>query len=182
MFYYYHMAHMAKHYVQGGCGIRPFLDLWILNNRIDFDKTEREELLQRGGLLTFAREAEYLSKVWFENEPRTPLIEQMEEYLLGAGVYGNLSNRVVANQVKRGGKIKYALSKIWLPYENLKYYYPGVRKRKWFVPFYQVRRWCRVLFGKGRKHAIKELKVNSSVSDEKKNEIKELFKRLDLNV
>ena len=37
-------------------------------------------------------------------------------------------------------------------------------------------------FGKGRKHAIKELKVNSSVSDEKKNEIKELFKRLDLNV
>ena len=30
-FYFYHIAHMAKHFEDGGCGIRPFLDLWILD-------------------------------------------------------------------------------------------------------------------------------------------------------
>ncbi len=30
MFYYYHIAHMAKHFIHGGCGIRPFVDLFYL--------------------------------------------------------------------------------------------------------------------------------------------------------
>ena len=29
-FYFYHMAHMAKHFAGGGCGVRSFLDLWFL--------------------------------------------------------------------------------------------------------------------------------------------------------
>lgn len=31
-FYFYHIAHMAKHFENGGCGIRPFMDLWILDH------------------------------------------------------------------------------------------------------------------------------------------------------
>ena len=30
MFYFYHIAHMAKHYLHGGCGVRPFIDTRIL--------------------------------------------------------------------------------------------------------------------------------------------------------
>ncbi|MFX7845188.1 nucleotidyltransferase family protein, partial [Acinetobacter baumannii] len=30
LFYFYHIAHMAKHVENGGCGIRPFLDIWVL--------------------------------------------------------------------------------------------------------------------------------------------------------
>lgn len=34
LFYFYHMAHMAKHFVStGGCGIRPLLDVWVLTHR-----------------------------------------------------------------------------------------------------------------------------------------------------
>ena len=39
MFYYYHVAHMAKHYMHGGCGIRPFVDMYLLNT----DSTEAEK-------------------------------------------------------------------------------------------------------------------------------------------
>ena len=35
--YLYHIAHAAKHFGDGGCGIRPVLDTWILNNRCEFD-------------------------------------------------------------------------------------------------------------------------------------------------
>ena len=29
MFVFYHIAHMAKHFIAGGCGIRSFIDLYI---------------------------------------------------------------------------------------------------------------------------------------------------------
>ena len=29
LFYFYHIAHMAKHFAHGGCGIRSFIDVWI---------------------------------------------------------------------------------------------------------------------------------------------------------
>ena len=54
VFYFYHIAHMAKHFENGGCGIRPFVDLRILNRQIRFDGTKRIQLLERGDLLLFA--------------------------------------------------------------------------------------------------------------------------------
>ena len=51
LFYFYHMAHMAKHFVStGGCGIRPLLDVWVLTHRIPFDRRSRDCLLTEGGL------------------------------------------------------------------------------------------------------------------------------------
>ena len=44
-FYFYHIAHMAKHFENGGCGIRPFIDLWILDHIQDIDLIARDGLL-----------------------------------------------------------------------------------------------------------------------------------------
>ena len=59
MFYFYHVAHMAKHFGNGGCGIRPVLDLWLLNRKQGFTKDKRDALLSRGGLLDFERGRRY---------------------------------------------------------------------------------------------------------------------------
>ena len=48
MFYFFHIAHMAKHFEMGGCGIRTFLDIWILNHRMEFDPAARNALLEEG--------------------------------------------------------------------------------------------------------------------------------------
>ena len=91
MFYFYHIAHMAKHFVgTGGCGIRPFLDIWFLNHRIDFNREKREKLLSDGGLGVFAKQAELLSEVWFGNAEHTKITRQMEKYILRGGVYGTI--------------------------------------------------------------------------------------------
>ena len=63
MYYFYHIAHMAKHFVNGGCGIRPFIDIWVLNHNCEFDKQKRYALLFEAGLLQFAKAAEQLSEV-----------------------------------------------------------------------------------------------------------------------
>lgn len=34
MFYLYHIAHMKKHFTYGGCGIRTFIDLWIIKEKM----------------------------------------------------------------------------------------------------------------------------------------------------
>ena len=79
MFYFYHVAHMAKHFKNGGCGIRTFIDMWILRNKMDFVFSKRKKLLEEGGLLNFALICEQLSDVWFSNAAPNKLTEIMQE-------------------------------------------------------------------------------------------------------
>lgn len=181
MFYYYHIVHMAKHFVEtGGCGIRPFLDVWVLNHRIDFDREKREKLLSDGGLDVFAKQAELLSEVWFGNAEHTEITRQMEEYILRGGVYGTTTNRVAVQQQKQGGKMKYALSKIFIPYDVIKFHYPILQKHKWLTPIMEVRRWGKLVFCGHLKRTVKELKYNSTISEDAAAETRTLLKNVGL--
>lgn len=180
LFYYYHMAHMAKHFVGGGCGIRPFLDVWILNHKVPHDPQKRQQLLREGGLLPFARAAEKLSRIWFSGETADPALSAMEDYILSGGTYGSLENRVAVNQQKRGGKFRYAMSRIFLPYDILKYHYPILVKNKWLLPVCQVARWFKLLFCKGIGRSVQELQQNASVSADERAAIQRLLEYLDL--
>ena len=162
-FYYYHVAHMAKHYLYGGCGIRPFLDLWVLRHRIFFDVSARDAILEEGALLSFAKAAEALSEVWFGDESHTPITAKMEEFVLAGGVYGSQKNRIAVGQARKGGKLRYALSRVFLPYHTLKFHYPVLQKHKWLLPFFQVRRWCKLIFLGGARRSAQELKANSEI-------------------
>ena len=175
MFYFYHIAHMAKHFVNGGCGIRPFIDIWVLNHNCEFDKKKRYNLLDEAGLLQFAKAAEQLSEVWINNQPHTPLSEQLQQFILSGGTYGTVENRVLVQQAITGGKFSYIMSRVFLPYDQLKLTYPNLEKRKWLFPFYQVKRWFR-LFGKGKlKKSIQEAKTTSSVTNEENDQTTRLL-------
>ena len=181
MFYFYHIAHMAKHFVAtGGCGIRPFLDIWVLNHRIDFDREKREKLLSDGGLDVFAKQAELLSAVWFGNAEHTEITRRMEEYILRGGVYGTKTNQVVVQQQKKGGKLKYALSKIFIPYEKIKFHYPILQKHKWLTQIMEVRRWGKLIFCGHLKRTVNELKFNSRISEDVAAKTRTLLKNVGL--
>ncbi len=180
MFYYYHIAHMAKHYVLGGCGIRPFLDLVVINQNLDLNKEKKNGLLALGGLDKFAKQVENLASVWFDDKEYTAFTKQMEDYLLKAGVYGNIENKVAIQQVKKGGKFKYLFQKIWLPYNVIKFHYPSLERYKWLLPFYQVRRWFKLLFKGGVKRSVNEIKATSSVSKQEKAFTQNMIEQLGL--
>ncbi len=179
MFYYYHVAHMAKHYLVGGCGLRPFIDLYILKQK-NFLNEKTVALLQKGGLWKFAEQANALSEVWFGGAAHTPITQRMEEYLLKGGVYGNTSNRVAVQQVKKGGKIKYFWSRIFLPYDVIKFHYPILQKRRWLLPFMQVRRWFKLAFCGRAKRAMREFKINSNVSADESAQMQEFLDQIGL--
>lgn len=179
-FYFYHIAHMAKHFTAGGCGVRPFMDIWILNEKIPPDREKRQQLLQDGGYADFAAAAQKLSDVWFGNAALDKTCEEMQKYIFHGGVYGTIENRVAVQQVQKGSKFKYVLSRIFLPYEKLKHAYPVLKKKKWLTPFYQVVRWFRIVFKGGVKRSVTEFSVGAAVSDEKRERTAALLQELGL--
>ena len=180
LFYFYHIAHMAKHFVNGGCGVRSLLDLWIMEHKWTFSEEEKNNLLQRGGLSEFTKEAVKLSECWFSFAPLQLTQEKMQEYIINGGIYGNMENRITVQQTKRGGKLKYAMSRIFLPCDILKYKYPVLNKHRWLLPFMQVRRWFSLVFCGRLKSSVRELKINGSVSADDAKNTAELLNKLGL--
>lgn len=182
LFYFYHIAHMALHFEAGGCGVRSFLDLWILNHRVQHDPAARLQMLQRGGLEAFGNAARQLSEYWFsEVVPEEPVLA-MGDYILRAGVYGDKDNRAAFGQAKMGGKLKYLLfRRVFMPYDYLKAEYPVLKKYKWLMPLYQVVRWFRMLARGDLGRSVRELQANGSVSQSGSQEMKKMLAYLQLS-
>ena len=179
-FYYYHIAHMAKHIEFGGCGIKPFLDLWILNEKLSFDQEKRDALLIEGGLKKLEESAKALAYVWFGDQQHTALTQQLEEYILTGGVYGSAQNMVAAQSAKKGRGLKYILSRIWFPYDLLKLRYPRVEKCRLLIPYYQICRWMNFLFKGRKKAALAEVKESCAQSDERAKNVQAMLQELGL--
>lgn len=180
MFYFYHIAHMAKHFENGGCGIRPFADVWVLNHRVPFSAEKREKLLKKGNLWLFAEQARLLSEVWFGNGEHSEITEQMQEYVLNGGIYGSAENRITVQQQKKGGKFKYVASKIFLPYRVLKYHYPILQKHRWLTPVMEIRRWGKLMFCGHAKRVMGMLEYNAGISDEKAEDMRRFLDNIGL--
>ncbi|MBO4954227.1 MAG: nucleotidyltransferase family protein [Clostridia bacterium] len=176
VFYFYHIAHMAKHFENGGCGIRPFVDLWILHRK-GFDG---DELLEKGGLKAFENACLRLVHVWFCGERHDETTRMLEAYIIEGGVYGSLRNRVGVQQNKQGGKLRYLMSRIFLPYHILMHQYPALQKRRHLVPVYQVIRWLQIVFRGKIKKGLYELNASRNVSDEQDSVMSDLLLRLGL--
>lgn len=118
--------------------------------------------------------------MWFEGKEHSEITQEMEDYVLQGGVYGTLEQHIAMSQNKKGGKFRHLMGRIFLPYKSMVIYYPSLKKCPILFPFYQVRRWFRILFCGGRKAAMNEIKLNQSLSEEKKQAAKRLIDELGL--
>ena len=180
VFYFYHIAHMAKHFENGGCGVRPFIDLWILDHLEGIDESKRDLLLEEGGLLTFAEVCRKLSRVWLGGEEADSICDKMQAYLLYGGVYGATENRIAVGQQKKGGALRFALSRIFLPYDVIKFHYPVLQKHKWLLPAMQVRRWGKLAFRGGLGRGMKELQYNHTLDKERSDGVAQMLRDIGL--
>ncbi len=180
LFYLYHIVHMSKHFKRYGCGVRSFIDLWLLNNKKDHDDDRRRSFIQGSGLEKFEQVAVRLSEVWFGNAESDELTTLMEEYVLNGGIYGTFENKLIINQYKGGGKLGYAMSRIFLPYKIIKTYYPILEKHKWLTPAFEVVRWFKIIFGGRAKKSIGELRMSHNISDKKVYDAARMFEELGL--
>ena len=84
-------------------------------------------------------------------------------------------------QVKRGGKLRYACSRIWLPYETMRVYYPSLDGKPKRLPLYELYRWGRLLFCGGAARSVNELRLNSRISGARAEAARALLSELGLD-
>ncbi len=180
-FYVHHVLHMAKHFSHGGCGIRPFLDLVLIRNKISLDSDRKKAYLEKFNLTAFARAAEDLASVWFGTASHTALTEQMEDYLFSAGIYGSIENKVALEKSGKGKNLSGFFAHVWLSFDDIKHQYPAMIRHKWLYPFCQFRRWFRLIFCGGLKRSLSHLHHNRTMSAEKVDRVAHLMDELNLS-
>lgn len=143
----YHVAHVAKHLLGGGSGIKSVCDTFVIEERLKYDKEKVEEALSESGLNKLWKELVALKDYMFHKTVPSPLTERFAEYVISGGAYGSEER---GNQIKksRQGKVKYAFSRLFLPCDELKAVYPILVKHKALYPFCSVHRFFKFVFKK----------------------------------
>lgn len=170
-FFAFHIfAHLTYHFINGGCGVKPFSDLWLLRHKVGYDEAAVKVLADECGVAAFYDMAVLLSEVWFSGAEHTPLTRKMEGHVLLNSICGRVNKGVVLRQSRRGGRAGYVLGRIFMPYSQLKIRYPAVGKCPLLLPVFEVVRWCSLLFG-DKTRVKKELADTKTVTAEQMDEL-----------
>ena len=139
---FYVTAHMAHHFINGGLGIRPFIDLWLLRNRTTYDEAVLNDLLDACDLKLFYEKCCALSSVWIDGKEHSEITLSLEKFCLSGGALGSRTLANVARQKQHKGW-NYVLSRVWIPkYDLIAFYGDDVHHPKHSTLYYQVKRWA----------------------------------------
>ena len=181
-FVFHHLAHMSYHFLAGGCGIRPFIDLWILRDKKFYDEQKLMPLLEDSRLVRFYNGVLELLEIWFEGKGYSNISLMLEQYVLSGGVYGSTKNSHAVNTANNKSRIKYILKLTFLPYDKMCVIYPSLHKRKLLLPFYYIHRIFSKLFGRKSKHTKENLRYILSNDKNKIVSTDNLLQHLGLNI
>lgn len=179
-FYFYHIAHTAKHFSTGGCGIKPVLDLYILHNSKNCETDDIKNLLKQSGLERFEFAFKNLSEVWFGRRDHDEVTVAMEEFILEGGVYGNEDQHLLLRKRRVGGKVGYIFSRVFVPRRELEYEYPTLKKHPVLLPFFQVLRWVRFVLNGDKKRSKYRYEIVKNIPEEKLQKAEFLFNKIGL--
>ena len=181
-FMFHHIAHMAYHFLSGGCGIRSVLDLWILRKKYQYDEEQLLELLNKCHLVSFYNNICILSEIWFGDKEHNETTLKMEKHIIEGGAYGS-SDKGAATGIAlhKGNKTKYKLSIAFPPYIDMCNMYPSLKKHKILLPFCYIHRLFSKLFGRKGKKVRERYKTINNCSKEEIKEFTSLIKELELN-
>lgn len=140
-FYIYMTAHEYKHYYTYGTGLRSLLDAYVFLKRFDgsLDIKYIESECEKLGISEFEALNRELALKVFEGESLSSKERERLNYMILSGTYGIMKN-LVHNDMKRYGKLKYFVYRIFLPMEAVKTRYPLVYKHKILLPVLPVYR------------------------------------------
>lgn len=152
-FLFYHIAHMCYHFKKGGCGLRAFIDLRLMQRNGLSDGEGLTDLLRESCLLTFYESVCRMAAVWFDGAAYDPVTEAMEQYILGGGTYGSPENRGAVVAGSRTGRFSFLLHRLFPSVNYMKNKYPVLTRSKaaiLLLPFMYVYRVIETICGRNR--------------------------------
>ncbi len=164
----YIFTHFAKHYRDGGIGIRHLVDFKVLLQAYSLDFGYIEDELKKLKLLEFYKNIIKTLEVWFNNAESEYEAELITKRIFESDSYGNYENSVLSDAVKlsetknTNGSIKAAkaFQLVFWPYKNMCVKYPVLVKAPFLLPLMWAVRVFSAIFNKKKKDAyLNELKV-----------------------
>lgn len=149
-------THFAKHYRDGGIGLRHVLDLWVyLRANPELDMGRVHGALNALHLRQFYGNISRLMAVWFDGAQADERTDYLTEFLFASGSWGNMEQRVLTESMRsmqrsgtgRGGKLRYLWRTAFPGVDALRGRYPILRRAPWLLPLvWLVRPFRKLLF------------------------------------
>lgn len=101
----YLFTHFAKHYRDGGIGIRHVVDLWVyLRCVTGLDHTYMEAELEKLQLGEFYRNICRMLAVWFEDAASDEMTEFMGQFVMDSGIWGTKETHIIATGARNAAE------------------------------------------------------------------------------
>ncbi len=179
-FYVYILSHSAHHFATSGTGIRNILDHFYLKNNLkplcNVDVLNKS--LDDVGLSVFEHKLDCLADYWFAGGTANDDIDELAEYVMLSGVFGNETNKYL-NSFLRGEysdkKSSFVFKRLFPSAKILSPRYPKLNKLPFLLPFYWIVRIIEALFNKT--DIAGEIKEFDSANAEDKDNFKEFMQK-----
>ena len=178
-FYIYNVYHAAKHFSNGGIGIRMVMDVYVCLQafkNLDFEYIDAE--LKKAGIDEFEKAFRAIALNWFSDDKTE--INSFGEFILYCSTFG--AREIYFYQDNKRTEKFYWLKQVFVPYDRLKHRYSYLEKAPVLLPF----SWGQYWFSRIIVH--RDLNFKEGFSDRKKNLegedaefVTELMKELKIN-
>ena len=167
----YLFTHFAKHYRDGGIGLKFMTDLWVYRRcKPDLDEDYIRQELTKLQLYEFYTNVCRTLAVWFEGASDDEHTAFITDFVFCGGEFGRSENKVLAEGVRlsRDGGDAQRRKAVWLvflPYANMCQKYPWLKKVPVLLPVMWVWRLVTTLLFKGdrvrkSKEGLKKMKAD----------------------
>lgn len=132
----YLFTHFAKHYRDGGIGIKHLTDLYVyLKHFQKLDMQYIENELKKLSLYEFYRNILDTLGVWFDKKPSTPITEHITQVIISSGAYGTHKAHIRAFALRHQSGKGVFLQRAFPPLSIMKIKYKYLEKMPILLPF-----------------------------------------------
>lgn len=175
------IGHAVYDLSKGGPGIRYILDLWVYRHRhspqpdwdLVWDKLKEDRIDQA------AKNLMDLSEYLFGTGEASPVIDELAEYVLAAGLHGDPIRGAASEMARSGSKSKAICKQVFRSRTEFENRYPWVKKCPLLLPVAWIVRLFSS-FRKNRSHIKSWLKNIGSTETDEINSQRERLKRFGL--
>lgn len=174
-FFIHVLCHLYKHFTFGGCGLRQYLDIYVMTKKMELDMDYIRSELKSFGMEGFLDTTLKLDRFFFDGEKPDDELIEIAEFVFNNSTFGNAENRLVLDYDKQNGEkrtlwgnITYFMDRWQLKYSQMIPRYKVLKYLPFLLPFCWIHKLLTALLF--RRNALKSSfddvgKMNSDFSD-----------------